>query len=56
MIKKLIFNRWTMGTAWMAGLILAGAETDAGFWWINIAGVVIFGGVALAANRLRDKY
>jgi hypothetical protein len=55
MIKKTIFNRWTMGMMWVCGLLIAGAETEFRFWWVNFLGLVIFGGVALIANLLVDE-
>jgi hypothetical protein len=54
-MKKIIFNRWTMGFLWTAGILAAGADIDLSLWWINALGCAVFGFVALAANKYAGR-
>lgn len=37
---------------WVGGLLIAGAETEFKFWWVNFLGLLVFGSAALILNRL----
>lgn len=52
-IKKRVLEtclNTTIGTAWVAGLLIAGSEST-GMPWVNITGLVLFSGASMVMGK-----